>query len=516
MAYIIKSIINSTIVKYYSLILFFSFIFTLTEINAQNKLEFHSFEESVFDISASMNQKTDINGEPTALLKIIIPRLKGFSVESPILISQEEDNSGATLVYLGDKSLKVTVRHPDFLPFEYKFKKPLQGKHVYTLTLQVPSGYLPEAYEKVNQEIRHETLLKEAAKLLEEGNEEKALAIYQQISDNPEAQFQIGLAYYEKKDIQEALRWFYKAAEQGNIIAQTSLGKIYYYGYMVDKDYNEAMKWFRKAAEQGDAYSQNILAVGLIDGKGVEEDKYEAAKWFRLSAEQGYMEAQFFMGFLFQSGIGVPNDYKEAFKWYSKAADQGDYPAYYRLGELYEEGKGTSRNYAKAVEYYQKAVEHNYYFAQYRLGKLYEEGKGVEQNYAMAAELYAKAAQQGYDQALYKLGRLYDRGKGIEQNYTEAFQLYKKAAEQGHLDAQFRLGYDLALGQGCKQDIKSGIEWFVKAAERGHNKSKEVLERFHKEGDRKALIYLYNSDVDWESLMKEFLENKTNDTKQNR
>lgn len=505
------SIINTTIVKHYSLILFFSFIFTLTEISAQNKLEFHSFEESVFDISASMNQKTDINGEPAALLKIIIPRLKGFTVESPIRISQEEDNNGETLVYLGDRSIKVTVRHPDFLPFKYKFKKPLQGKHVYTLTLQVPSSYLPEAYEKVNQEIRHETLLKEAYKLQEEGEEEKALAIYQQISDNPEAQLQIGHYHYRKKMSKEALKWYNKAAEQGNVSAQSCLGTMYYLGDQVEKDDNESMKWFRKAAEQGDAYSQNYLACGLITGTGIERDNYEAAKWFRLSADQGYMEAQFFMGYLFESEIGVPKDYKEAFKWYSKAADQGDYPSYHSLGKLYEEGKGISRNYEKAVELYQKAVEHNYSFAQYRLGKLYEEGKGVEQNYAMAAVLYAKAAQQEYDEAQYQLGRLYDRGKGVEQNYIEAFQLYKKAAEQGHLYAQYYLGLDLTTGRGCQQDVKSGIECFVKAAEGGHKESRKVLDMFHDKGDEEAVKQLKKrvilaSDMYDASSFKDFYE----------
>jgi len=49
----------------------------------------------------------------------------------------------------------------------------------------------------------------------------------------------------------EALKWFYKAAEQGNADAQYYIGAMYAVGVDVPKDRAEASKWFRKAAEQG-------------------------------------------------------------------------------------------------------------------------------------------------------------------------------------------------------------------------------------------------------------------------
>jgi|GEM_PF-5763341 len=47
-----------------------------------------------------------------------------------------------------------------------------------------------------------------------------------------------------------------KAGELGNAAAQTSLGDAYYFGRGVPKDPTEAVRWYRKAAEQGDAYAQ--------------------------------------------------------------------------------------------------------------------------------------------------------------------------------------------------------------------------------------------------------------------
>jgi len=61
-------------------------------------------------------------------------------------------------------------------------------------------------------------------------------------------------------DKKEAVKWYIKAAVQGNAIAQRSLGMSYSNGVGVGKDDKEALKWYAKAAETGDGYAQNGLA----------------------------------------------------------------------------------------------------------------------------------------------------------------------------------------------------------------------------------------------------------------
>jgi len=61
----------------------------------------------------------------------------------------------------------------------------------------------------------------------------------------------------------------------------------------VSKNRPEAIKWFRRAAEQGDTDSQFNLGQFYISGKGVPKDSAEAAKWFRKAAEQGLAVAQY-------------------------------------------------------------------------------------------------------------------------------------------------------------------------------------------------------------------------------
>jgi TPR repeat protein len=54
----------------------------------------------------------------------------------------------------------------------------------------------------------------------------------------------------------------------------------------------EAVKWFRKAAEQGDARAQFDLGRLYEAGRGISRNTVEAYAWFSLSTAAGNGEAQ--------------------------------------------------------------------------------------------------------------------------------------------------------------------------------------------------------------------------------
>jgi TPR repeat protein len=89
------------------------------------------------------------------------------------------------------------------------------------------------------------------------------------------------------------------------------------------KDAAEAVKWFRKAAEQGNADAQNKLGCCYEEGSGVKKDLAEAAKWYRKAADQGNASAQHNLGFCYNTGSGVPKNSVEAYKWHNLASAQG-------------------------------------------------------------------------------------------------------------------------------------------------------------------------------------------------
>jgi uncharacterized protein len=57
------------------------------------------------------------------------------------------------------------------------------------------------------------------------------------------------------------------------------------------KDYVEAVRWFRKAAEQGDDKAQTALGFMYQAGEGVPKDYVEAYIWFNLAAADGIAAA---------------------------------------------------------------------------------------------------------------------------------------------------------------------------------------------------------------------------------
>ena len=62
---------------------------------------------------------------------------------------------------------------------------------------------------------------------------------------------------------------------------------MYYKGEGVPQDYETAVKWYTRAAEQGDSNAQNNLGMIFANGQGVPEDFIYAHMWFSISALNG-------------------------------------------------------------------------------------------------------------------------------------------------------------------------------------------------------------------------------------
>jgi TPR repeat protein len=151
---------------------------------------------------------------------------------------------------------------------------------------------------------------------------------WDEASMNPiEAMLKLGEAYWTgdgvNKDKSEAVKWYRKAAEHGDVDAMCMLGEAYLDGDGVDEDKSETVKWFRKAAEHGNKDVMTSLGAAYWTGDGVDEDKSEAVKCFRKTAEHGIAAAMHNLGIAYQYGNGVDEDQSEADKWYCKAAELG-------------------------------------------------------------------------------------------------------------------------------------------------------------------------------------------------
>ena len=202
--------------------------------------------------------------------------------------------------------------------------------------------------------------------------------------------------------------------------SQVDLGRFYLDGIGVGKDEVEAVKWFRKAAEQGDADGQTFLADCYLFGRGVVKDEAEALVWFRRAAK-GY-------------------DPLDIAKNYLKAVEDGDPESQCNLASAYLDGwRGVKKNEAEAVKWFRKAAEQGYTDGQNSLGKCYLDGTGVGKDEAEAVKWFRKAAEQGNDVGQYWLGKCYLDSTGVGKDEVEAVKWFRKAAEQGHVKAIARL-----------------------------------------------------------------------------
>jgi uncharacterized protein len=322
---------------------------------------------------------------------------------------------------------------------------------------------------------------------------------------DPEAETTLALAYHDaallKRDDAEALRLLHKAADQGFMAAEESLGIFSETGIGMERPApTEALEWYKKAAQQGSLDADTNIALMYSGGIGLPKDQAQALIWFRRAAAGGDPTAQYNLALIYRKGNGVPEDYKESIRWltaaadhnvlpamldlagfclhppddttadlgcaihyYEKAADLGSISAEAMLGGIFAGSTGAKPDYQQAVKWYRKAADHGQANAQYGLALLYSLGQGVPLDLQEALPLFTAAADQGHPGAQYDLATMYEDGKGTPADLSLATHYYELAADQGMPQAQFHLGRLLAANQESRSDQISAYKWLMLA-----------------------------------------------------
>ena len=366
----------------------------------------------------------------------------------------KEINSNMGVMSHGDGSFKINVSG----------KKPLRISCIGYATVEVAVDN--KSYIKV---------------VMHQDNGYSKKKTQQSQSDDSEALYQKAKQLYSQGEYAEAVKWFRKAAEQGNALAQNGLGNCYYAGKGVMRDYDEAVRWYRKSAEQGNALAQYNLGACYYNGEGVTQNYDQAIKWFRKSAAQGDTDSQNYLGSCYFDGVGVTKDLDEAVRWCRKAAEQGNVWAQHNLGTCYYNGEGVAKDRKEAVKWFRKSAEQGYAGAQNYMGHCYYNGEGVAQDFKEAVKWFQKSAEQGYAWAQNNLGNCYYYGNGVKRDFKEAVKWYCKSAEQGQAEAQNSLGFCYANAEGVPYDLNEAEKWWKKAAEQGNIDAKMALNNLAEE-----------------------------------
>jgi len=147
-------------------------------------------------------------------------------------------------------------------------------------------------------------------------------------SGDPAAAYEVGTRFMEGRgvpaNLEEAARWYERAASKGLVPAQFRYASMLEKGQGVKKNLTAAHKLYVAAASKGHAKAMHNLAVLYAEGAEGKPDYANAAQWFRKAAEHGVADSQYNLGVLAARGLGIEKNIAEAYKWFALAAAQGD------------------------------------------------------------------------------------------------------------------------------------------------------------------------------------------------
>lgn len=106
-----------------------------------------------------------------------------------------------------------------------------------------------------------------------------------------EAQSELGRLYWQRGEYPAALPWLHAAAGREHAEAEYLLGMAYLQGRGTVQNYRAALEQFTKAAEHGQLDAQYQLAIFHRDGLATETNKETAYLWFNLAAARGHADA---------------------------------------------------------------------------------------------------------------------------------------------------------------------------------------------------------------------------------
>ena len=181
---------------------------------------------------------------------------------------------------------------------------------------------------------------------------EQARAWYEKAAEKGHVLAMIRLAdhYEDVEGLEEqTFGWYKKAADKNDAYAMFKTAECYEQGIGTKKDYEEALKLYIKAAEAGQEEAVLSAAKLLVLGHNLDDAGMRNVfqRCLRM-AEQGNTKAMTITAKLYLNGKGTEKNSEIALEWYQKAADNEENPdseACYLLAKAYEEEISNGKNF---------------------------------------------------------------------------------------------------------------------------------------------------------------------------
>jgi TPR repeat protein len=324
----------------------------------------------------------------------------------------------------------------------------------------------------------------------------------------------------------DAFPLYVKAANAGLSAASYELGRAYLFGYGVPACATEALRWLTRAAEAGEVPAQSLLAglalqgisqtnsTGLFD-TGIDfadqaPDYDQALKWARRASAGGSSDVKALLGFILTAGPAEVRSQEEGEALYRQAAATGNTQgqlgwalallrrntpdavgearnlleaaadaalpmAHYVLGVIAESGVAGTQDFVAAGRHYLAGAELGHHPSEMRYGMALLAGRGVEQDAFNGESFLRRAGLAGEPQAAAMVAELYARSGALPPNCFEASIWLRRAAEGSYPGAARALGQLYLRGDGLARDPQEAAVWLRQAAAEGDDGAKADL-----------------------------------------
>ena len=155
-------------------------------------------------------------------------------------------------------------------------------------------------------------------------------------------------------------------AEAGNTPAYIMLGDAILEGIGCEQNTEEAIRWYEKAADEGDPFGNELIGEIYFMGKHAPVDYKKAFEFFTRNEGRKSFCTRYHLGEMYRQGLYVEKDPAKACEYYAGIVDDkfkghelDDYywRACYRLAVALHSGEGVERDPARARELLQFAKQ---------------------------------------------------------------------------------------------------------------------------------------------------------------
>jgi TPR repeat protein len=172
---------------------------------------------------------------------------------------------------------------------------------------------------------------------------------------------------YKEGDFDKARKFFERASDDNNIVADWYLGHMYRLGRGVPRDDAKAFSYYGRVAdafdsEESDQNRLRIMVDALVrvgdyyrvgnKAAGVPQNFDRASRIYRLAATYGHPASQYALGLMAMRGQGMRKQPEQGLRWLLAAAKKRYAPAEAALGDLYWEGDIVRRDRTRAIMWY--------------------------------------------------------------------------------------------------------------------------------------------------------------------